>query len=317
MRYIKTYEIYNDMITEKITYKDILLYFSLLYIGSHGYLFYKDIKNMKEISKVYKVVNASDNYPSGKEKQLIDSVRYQIVNQVKNSDLFKKFGQNREYIIDSLETATIKFIEPTGKLVFKDDHIAMFIKLGELENVVRDRFKDNLLYKYFDLQSAKKNVILISKEHINDEDLDEILIHEIYHYVDRLLGDNKDISETLGLSKYVDAGIIDNKDYLNFKASLMYNYKNKNEYLDKLLSDIAEYTVTNFDYLSSDDEIFARWKAFKSKLVKYGYIDKLEDSIDTYDISKYIKDKKVNLTDLDILLIIDWDKMEELDNLIK
>ena len=198
----------------------------------------------------------------------------------------------------------MKFIEPTGKLILNKKNVALFIKLGDLEKILNDdRFR-----------SSKKNMILINIKHINDDDLSEVLTHEIYHYVDVLL-DN--ISDKLELSKFVDKNIINDKNYLNYKAALLLDAdtKNLNNYISDLIADIAINTVDNIEYLSDDGEIFVRWKSFKSKMVKLGYLKSLSDKIDQREITKYLQNNKVSLTDLDILLVLDWNKMEELDSL--
>lgn len=316
MKYIKEFNTYKDldMINEKITFKDVLFYVGLsaIIFGQPVYKLYNGAKNFYEVKKIYNIVNSTENYPTGEEKIFIDSVRSDIISQVKSSNLFSKV--NKGYILDSLKNVTIKIVEPTGNLVVSKNSAAVFIKLGDFEELV----KGNFLFKHFDMHSSKKNVILINRNHINDKDLSEIITHEIYHYVDVLLGSNKELSTTLGLSKFVDNKIIDDENYLTYKATLMFGMgKTLSAYMKSLIKDLSIMTVDNISYLSKDEEIFARWKTFKGKLVKMGYVDSLETPITSLEVSKYVKDNDISLMDLDILLTLDWSKMEELDNLIR
>lgn len=295
----------------------VLFYLSMLYFGHQIYNFYKEVKISNEISSVFKQINATNNYPTGDKKIIIDSVRNDIVKQVQNSYIFNKYG--KEYLLDSLRTVTIKFIEPTGDFIVRDNTIAIFIKLDGFEK----HFEDNFLSYFFNIQSSKKNVILINSDHMDDDDLAEVITHEIYHYVDMLLGDKDYLSTNLELSKFVDEKIINDKHYLTYKAFIILNGGNniikinkENTRLKSLIKDISTMTVDNIEYLSSNEEIFARWKTFKCKLVNLGYIDKMETNLTTSIMSDY-SDNSVSLMDLDLLLILDWSKIVEMDNLIK
>lgn len=79
MKYIKNYNNHYNMITEKITWREILFFASLFYIGTHSYSYYQNYQNDREIKKLYYEVNSTTNYPQGKEKELIEKIKHDVI----------------------------------------------------------------------------------------------------------------------------------------------------------------------------------------------------------------------------------------------
>jgi len=312
MKYIKEYNQFEEL-NEKVSVKDIVLYFAILYgINGVNNLVFDLIRNYnlnKEVNKIYSIVNSPINLLEDENKILIEKLKKDIILQVKNSNLFDKFGKN--YILDSLENITIKIANPTGKLI-NENTAAVFIKLGDIEKMMKNKF----LFKFSDNHSTKSNVIIINERYINDKQLPEMLTHEIYHYVDALLSSNNNyISSELKLSKFVDKNL-DDKNYSVRKLTSILSSKPDNIQIQDIISKLTSSILEDDKYLSSDEEIFTRWKTLKTKMIKNGYIEDMKTKINKNILLDYLSRNKPNYIDIEILLILDFDKIEELDNAV-
>ena len=307
MKYIQKYQRVN----EKISWNKFLLSLLVGYIGfSQGYKYYKDYKYNKEIHYLYNVINSNTNYPIGKEKEIIEDTREKVINQVKQSKLFAKFGKS--YIIDSLKTATIK-IADTNIDIIGEDIAASYIYLEPFTKGIKT------LSKFKDIQSNKSNIILINRNFLDNNDLAELLTHEIYHYVDRLY-DSTEISTKLDLSQFKDSRLKD-KEFLKRKIAILkfnlpYDKLEDNE-TKELLSKYADgYTKKDLEYLIKPEEIFARLNALKSSMIKAGVINNFNDKLTKLNVIEFALENKLNMQDFELLMIIDLDRISELDELI-
>lgn len=309
MRKLKTFEQYY-MINEKISLKNILFYLSLLYIGHHGYDYYKGYSNLK---KFYNEVNSQLNIPVGEDKNKIEEIRNNTISQIENSDLFNNY--NKKILIDSLKNINIHFITIREGDIIEESVAAMFIQIDSLTEDI----KKSYLFKYADLESNYNNIILINNNNKDDENLPEMLTHEIYHYVDALLDK---LSSKIDFTEFIDINITkeDNKRYLIDKMSRLFSLNkeklNKSEKVQNIILQLTNSIAQDIDYLSKNQEIFARWKTLKSKLQKYGYIEHISDKINSDIIYDYMNSDDYNYLDLEILLILDINKIDKLDNLI-
>ena len=307
MKYIKNY---NNM-NEKISWNKFLLSLLIGYIGySNINKIYKDYKQNKEIHYLYNIINSTTNYPTGEEKEIIENTRNEVIDQIKQSDLFNKFG--KPYIIDSIKTATIKIADIDIDII-SSDVAAAYIYLEPFTKQLQshDNFKD--------IKTTKSNVILINKNFLDSNDLSDMLTHEIYHYVDKLY-DSIYVSTKLDLSQFIDKKI-QNKNYLKNKFSIINTGIPYDELKDDKLKDLIiqyfdTYDKGDIEYLTKPEEIYARWKTLKSKLIDSKIIQDYKNIITTKDIIKFSLDHKLGKEDLDLLLMIDLNKVEELDKLI-
>lgn len=307
MKHIKKYHKMN----EKINWNKFLLSLLIGYIGyTNVNKIYKDYKQNKEVHYLYNIINSNTNYPTGKEKEIIENTREKVIDQIKQSDLFNKFGKS--YIVDSIKNATIKIADIDIDLISKDV-AAAYIYLEPFTKQLQsyDKFKD--------IKTTKSNVILINKGYLDNADLSDMLTHEIYHYVDKLY-DSTYISTKLDLSKFVDERIKSNK-YLKNKFAILNTGIPYDELKDDKLKDlIGEYFDTydkeDIEYLTKPEEIYARWKTLKSKLIDSEIIEDYKSIVTTKDIINFSLKHKLGKEDLDLLLMIDLNKVEELDKLI-
>lgn len=307
MKYIKKYQ----RLDEKINWNKFLLSLLIGYIGySNVSKYYKDYKYNKEIHYLYDVINSTSNYPTGEEKKIIEDTREKIIDQVKQSKLFNKFG--KPSIIDSIKTATIKIADINIDLI-GDEVAASYIYLEPFTKKIQalDKFKD--------IKSTKSNVILVNRKFLESNELAGMLTHEIYHYIDRLY-DSAYISKKLDLSRFKDDKLND-KEYLKRKLAVLkfglpYD-KIKDTELKNSFTDLVNlYNQEDFDYLTKSEEVFARLKSLKMSMVDAGILDNYNDKLTKSNIIEFALDSKLNLQDFDLLMIIDLDRISELDDLI-
>ena len=313
MKYIKEFNQY-EQIDEKIKFMDIVMYLSLLFAGNSTYNTFNDYK---EINKLYTIVNSASYNGTSEQKQLVDSLKKNIIEQVRISPKFNK--DIKSYILDSLQNITIKFANPTGEKLFKENSAAVYMNLVEVKKALSNHLA---YYPILKINStSKENIIIVNKKYENDEDLPNMLVHEIYHYVDALLGQKVELSRELNLSQFIDKNIDgQDKDYVIRKYSSIYGVKfsETNTRIKELLKELSNKTINHIEYLKLPEEIFARWKTFKSYMVKKGDIKDMNSPVDKDLFIEYvssIKPSNMNTEDLEFLLIIDWDKIPELDKL--
>jgi len=306
MKYIKEFNNYEE-INEKIKFKDIALYLSILFAG---HTTYNTFNTYKEINKLYTIVNSASYDGTSEQKQLINNLKKDIIEQVRISPRFNK--DIKSYILDSLQNITIKFANSTGKNIVKEKTGALYMNFGKLKKALSNTL---IYYPIFKMNSTSvENIIIVNKKYENDEDLPNMLVHEIYHYVDALLGQKNDLSKELNLSQFIDKNV----DNQARKYSSIYGRKFSETSPDikKLLKELSIKTISNIEYLKSSEEIFARWKTFKSYMIKKGYIKDMNSPVDNELFMKYITNiKSINSEDLEFLLVIDWSTIPELDKL--
>jgi len=325
MKYLKRFNenkeepfVINDLINEKITWKEILLWGSI-FIGvsqfKNEYSKYQYLKNL------YSLVN-SENKPKGKEKEICENIRKSLINDIKESPEWKKF--NKKQIIDSI--LNVQFLIIDSNEIFVGDKLGCFINL---ENIKSQKSIASKLLE----EPKENNIIAINRKTLFSPICEDIVKHEIYHYISKLENYPFDNPK---LVTFFDKNISD-KDYLSKKISILM-FLRKNELLDLMKIDINKFKMTDqgkevnlyniakylvdeyqnkINYYEGEDEIFARWEVLKSDMYKSGF---KKDKITTDDIQKYLltisSDDKLEEV-IDILLALDWNKLDEFQNFVK
>ena len=284
------------------------MYLTMLYAG------YTTVNNYSEINNLYTIVNSASYDGTSDQKHQIDSLKTNIIEQIKISPRFK--SDVKSYILDSLRNITIKFANPTGKNILKKTTGALYMKLGDLE---KSMGRNPIYYPLFKLnKTSTENIIIVNKMYENDDDLVNTLVHEIYHYVDALLGQKGDLSVELNLPQFIDKSVKDkDENYIHRKYASIFGarFNKSGQEIKKLIKDLSDKTINHIEYLSSAPEIFARWKTFKSYMVKKGYIKDMNSPVDNELFIKYISTVRPSTDDIEFLLAIDWNKISELDKI--
>lgn len=264
--------------------------------------------NSKTHIKVYKINRMYNNINSDNPKYSISDsvynlVKYDIVKQVEESNLYKKC--NKKNILDSLKSIKIKIVEPN--IIINESFAAMFVDIKSVTTEL------NKISVFEHLKTDYSDIILLQKRKLNDEYVAEMLIHEHYHYLDKLLNYKSDTIKKYNLS---DKKITSVRHKIN-KIFYLFGFnddKNTDE-LELTALSISSSINNDIGYLTDSKEVFVRWKTFKSKLVNLNYIYNINSTVDTTIIKEYFDKHTPNVFDLELLLTLDLDKLEILDKI--
>lgn len=297
-------------VNEKISWKNLLIALSVCFVGDI------QIKNYKAIRSVYVDITNS-TLPTKSEKDTIDKIRKDIINIIKQDNKFLKF--NRPYILDSLKNIQFKIINEIDIGASEDIAAACYIDL--------DAAKDNWMYDHIfkDNLVGRDNFIIIRKKSLNSEMLPDYIVHEIYHFLDKLLGDKKiTLSSSLKpKDNIIDKKVLSDKKWALDKLSMIsttYKYDELTPRLKELITHKYDDIISRKKYLTSESELFARWKTYKHNLVKNGFLSNINQKITpdiivkSFDIySKDYKTKNMNLIaqNTDLLFFIDIKNVEK------
>lgn len=275
----------NDKINEKVTWKELLVGFGI-FIGTNYVI--KDYKNYTFLNDLYNIANSDKINDS-----LSLEVKQRIINDVKESELFAKYG--KDYILDSLQKVNIII---TDKDIF-DGSRGFYIHLPN----ILEHFKIINLLTFYKKPNSD-NIIFIHNKTLEDKAFDYVLTHELYHYVDKLLENRNEVLFTNydSLNKIEierKLQIIIDKDVLDIMRKSNFDKDIINELLD------------NKEYLTSNKEIFARVNTLRSNMKKEGIIQNINQELNDVLIKNYITNnitKKENIEsvvgDIIISLII-------------
>lgn len=290
-----------ESINEKIKFSDFLLALGFTYISISNYNKFDQIKN------IYNVANSDESKPNYKESKWIDSVKQEVIEEIQTSKLFNKF--DKKYIIDSIRTINFRIVDSI--IPFAKEAKACYVHIKPLKNKYKYLLKSQI--PSFD------NFIIINRSDMNDPSYSASLVHEIYHYFDYLLGDGEDYSNTNKIRKFIDKNI-DDREYLKEKIlrlTMIDPEKNKKE--KNLIKSIINFIYYDFmdnkSYYTSNDELFARYKTVKFKMIKRGIITK-DETIGIESIAKYLALSNNRIQDIIPFIALDLNKLDELDKLL-
>lgn len=318
MLYLNNYSLYN----ENINWRNIIIYSVLFF--SLGKELRSKRNDLTLINNLYNEINSKKSIPSTEESEFLEKVRQDLIVEISNSSKWDKFG--KDSIIDSIRTIKFRIVDYNSYLSnVSYNSIACFIDIKGIKN------NTSFFIKYFTNDPKEDNMIVIRKDALYKEDFKNILIHELYHYFDKLLIDN--IGD---YSLYVDEHTKDekyasNKYSILVRNSILDNYK-KSDIDSFVLIDvngnkvniynIASSTIdgylSNYNYYTDNDEIFARWWSLKSDMISLGIISNFDKKVELKDIQLYLtKCSKSNAsTCYDIMMFLDWEKLDEFQEII-
>ena len=219
------------------------------------------------------------------------------------------FKFNKKWLLDSLQDIHFKIIDSIDfTSANKNDEVQgcyFYIK------PLKHGFKSKLAG-----EPPEDNIIIIKRSYLKNKELDEILIHELYHYVDRLTKYKYDT-----IDSFLDKrALVDDKYSLNKLVNIItannYNYDDTilDSAMKKYILDLYNGYKDDRKYLTSKDEVFARWHSFKSELLKAGYINNIDEVPSKEDIYKFMWiDKRMDDQFITLLLVLDWNKFNEID----
>jgi hypothetical protein len=285
-------------INEKIKLKDLILGLGV-FLGTDYIM--NDYNNFKFVNKLYNTINYSEE--SSDEKNKIEKIRKMVIDEVKNSNHFNKYG--KDFIIDSLKTATIKISDSD---ILLDKSNGFFIHLPDI--------KSN--FKMIDMLTKNKkpsmeNVIVIQKNLFDDYSyLKAVLVHELYHYIDHLyisIRFNR-ISNSFNYDEYLDHNIIKNKfdkKYIKNKIKFLFEDEIFGILIDTgIVDELCDSIIKKYNYYSSNIELYSRINTML-------YLMNENDLDDLEEYFNFLIDERMDFEDdLILIILLNIDKIEEL-----
>lgn len=318
MLYLNNYTLYN----EKINWRNVIIYSVLFF--SLGKELHSKRNDLTLVNNLYNEINSKKSIPSSEESEFLEKIRQELIVEISNSSRWNKFG--KDSIIDSIRTIKFRIVDYNSYLSnVSYNSIACFIDIKRIKN------NTSFFIKYFTNDPKEDNMIVIRKDALYKEDFKNILIHELYHYFDKLLIDNigdysQHIDEHIKNKKYAS-----NKYSILVRNSILNNYKksdidsftlidvNGNRVnIYNIASNIVDSYLDNYNYYTSNDEIFARWWSLKSDMISLGIISNFDKKVELKDIRLYLtkcSDSNAS-TCYDIMMFLDWEKLDEFQEII-
>lgn len=289
-------------VNEKISWKHFLFAISI------GLTLRVEIADYKTIKYVYDQINSS-KVLNKDEEIVIEKIRIKTISIIEKDSSFLKF--NRPYIIDSLKHIQFKVADVVDN---KESTCACYIDITPIKNSIK-----------YGLMShpSRENFIILKKNKINDKIMPECIVHEMYHFLDKMLGTNKGVSDDLTLSDSIlDKNIYD-EEYGKNKISIIlsgFKYKEGTKNIKDYVDDMYRQLIKKKDYPTSNHELYARWKTFKVDLLNDGYIKNINQKVNLDILNNSLDIKKPNFRSIDqftidnhlvVLFYIDVDKIEK------
>lgn len=290
------------VVNEKISWKQLLIALVVCKLTTSTIKTYKDYSYYNNLLTI---INSDKSIPNSKELAKVNAVRLEVIENIKNSNKFDKF--NKSFIIDSIRNIKFKFVDTID--FASDGTVGCYINLEPISK----KYYKNLLPNISD-----NNFIIIDRRLIDKPYIAEIISHEIYHYFDKLSGnEDKYYSEINKVDDIIDKKAINDEKYSCNKMSLIMTGYKYDLLSPELKTDILSMIKTlnkDKDYYSSNKELFARWKSFKGKLLKDKLINNINDIVTLSDIIKafqrsdYIEDQFLSM-----IFFIDLKRVENIN----
>lgn len=294
MRYIKTKEEYSINEEINIPWKGVIYG---LCIGAMIKYYFPDKRPLTR-DEIDQVINDIDNTPSTKENALIKNVKVSLINDIKlENDLSD--DQKRKLIN---EINTIPFIS------IDKETIELIASEGTL----------GCYFVHFNSKNQLVKAILVNNERLaSDTAFSETILHELRHLIDDSLSSDSrnSYSELSNIVDILDKDIIlrnsEGSRKVKEKVKVFVQKTTYNLLDDKsritspevkdIMKDLeGDYFKTIFlnkktmTYLTSPDEIYARFHGLKKWMIKNGYLKDINDQITQDIIIKMLDDKKMS-----------------------
>lgn len=302
MKYLNRF----NKIDEKLNWKHFLIMFGLTVNFIPNYKKYNNLKH------VYSLINSPESNPTEQESKKLDKVRKLLIKNVRETNIFNKF--NKEWVIDSLNNIKFKLVD---KIDFANNELEVVDSIKFVGCYIPlYGFKSGIISKLAG-EPKEDNIILIDRNLLLDSvfDLEGTLMHELYHYFDKLTDKQYQIDDS-----YLDKKVFSDTTYglnkiTNILTANNYNYDTLvDEEIKKDILSLYNNYKSNKIYYMSYSEVFARWNTFKSLLLKDGYIKNINEMPTKRDIYKYMY-LKLYEDNLTVLLVLNWDKLNDIDNI--
>ncbi len=291
----------DQQIDEKITWQSLLL---TLGITAFSVINYREYNTLK---KIYKSVNSEKSIPTKSDSVIIEKIRSEVIEKIRNSNIFNKF--NKSFILDSISKVDFRIVDSIDFI--REEVKGCYINLKRMKDLKKNIFLD---------VPSKDNYIILQRSSLYKEYISETISHEIYHYFDKLLGNEDKYSEEIKLNKYTDPNVGDKKYAISKIENIIGTPKKRED--DKeyyvILNELYRLLISEKNYYTKNSEIFARYKTLKDDMVKMGVIKNINSKVSIDEImlllKKYNSSQRLDI--LSYLFYLDLSKIEDLDKVI-
>jgi len=323
MKHIKSSEeLLNEKNEVEVTWKQLIVGLAIA-IGINHYFGKKTLPHMtgKEIDAT---INDINNQPSKSESAFIEKIRAELIKDIETTNN-----------IDSIKKQKVISIVKDIKFVCVDSKTMEII--GENEGTMACYFR------HFNEKMQLVTAIIIDEKKLSSFAAPHIIIHELRHLVDDILGgdefDSQDYSELTNIVDILDKDIVlgtpEGKKRLQEKIDFYsrklvelavdVKYEDVHDEEGKKVFKEAEDDFKNqfsgmFDdkkdtkYLTSPAEVYVRFHGLKKWMIKNGYLKDMNDKITQEKIIQVLNNKnlvrdinKYNLDFFEFLFYLDVD----------
>lgn len=266
---------------------------------------YNDYDRVKVICDV---INSPKSTPTIDESIWIEDIRQEVIDGIKTSGKFKRSGMG--WIIDSISLINFKIVDSVIQFQGRAD--ACYINIKS----VKTKFNSLLPLQI----PNEDNFIVIKRNKMVESSYKSVVVHEIYHYYDRLLtgSEEKHYSELINMSNFLDENT-SNEGYVKGKIMSLMLFINVNDESElRVVDGMYEQYLNNKSYYEMDSELFARYKTLKHGMLKGGFIRNIDDTISIKELGGYLESLSNfdRINEVFFLTSIDLDRLKELDELI-
>ncbi len=294
MNYIKTQNEYEMLNEGKLTWKQLLIGLGIIYTFNT-----LTTNNPLTNAEIGELINDVNNNPTAFEDNFIRDIKgkliYDIISTIKLSELKKS-----------------KIVEEINKIKFICVDSETINSISADGNAILGCY-----ITYLDTDKKLIKAIFIDKSRI-DKGLDKTIIHELRHLIDDTLG-NKDyrysemtnvvdmldkdivIQNEIGKKKLRDKlkvyTVLVSEKILGFKINSIKDtkkLKKTNSFIEETTDDFFK-DISDEDrikYLTSPEEVYARFHGMKKWMIQNGYIEDMNSEITQEHIIRLFNDPK-------------------------
>ncbi len=301
MKYIKKVDEYsiNEELKIKMNWRGFLLGICIIATYRYYSSLHKEKKNIT-LSEMNQIIADVDNKPDEREKSAINKIKNSLISDLKQDNRIS--DDERKKLINAINS--IPFV------------------LVDSETIELITGKRTTLGCYFGYMDTVRNkvvtIILVDKERVKlGVHFDETILHELRHLVDDVLSPDikNSYSEISNIVEILDKDIVMRneegkrklKEKVNFYANkVAYNLLNDKSRINtpKIKEDIKDfakdyYNIIYLDektmnYLTSPDEVYARFHGLKRWMIKNGFLRDMNDQITQELIIRMLSDEKMS-----------------------
>lgn len=254
----------------------------------------------KEKKEFVSLIENEKLMPPDTVMNIFDSVRKDLIVDIKKYQLD---SLKEKMIIDSINN--VRVIE-LGEKHIPDGYRAFFMNFEKIKNIKSKKLTP---------------IIILSDKLIKENGIKDVMRHELYHYIDYLLGEDDYYSKSIEIQKkYLK---YEESNYYRRISIILFNEVKQFYTYEQVIAVnyVSDIYLANLAYFCSSEELFARYHNMKKRMTELEIIKDINYPISIDNILELIeKDKilmKVAIKEtpeyMPIILFLDMDKIIEFD----